>query len=68
MSLLFLTDIINRIGIDPKEVKLIRHAYSHKLFKQYYEMGMIEEYTRHQKRDFPMDINIGWYSFLMVEV
>ena len=52
MSLLFLTDIINRIGIDPKEVKLIRHAYSHKLFKQYYEMGMIEEYTRHQKRDF----------------
>ena len=36
MSLLFLTDIINRIGIDPKEVKLIRHAFSHETFKKYF--------------------------------
>ena len=38
MSLLFLTDIINRIGIDPKEVKLIRMLilinYSNNIMKR----------------------------------
>ena len=41
MSLLFLTDIINRVGLNPKEVKLIRHAFSHETFKKYYEMGSL---------------------------
>ncbi len=52
MSLLFLTDIINRVGLNPKEVKLIRHAFSHETFKKYYEMGKVKEYTQHQKKDF----------------
>ena len=52
MSLLFLTDIIKRVGLDPREVKLIRHAFSHETFKKYYEMGKVKEYTQHQKKDF----------------
>ena len=42
MSLLYLTDIIKRVGLDPKEVKLIRHAFSHETFKKYYEITKLK--------------------------
>lgn len=52
MNYLFLTDIIKRAGINPKEVKLIRHALSHKKCKKYYDEGKIKEYTQHQRKGF----------------
>lgn len=69
MSLLFLTDIINRAGLNPKEVKLIRHAFSHETFKKYYEMGKVKEYTQHQKKRFFQRIQVldgiyfRWWKF-----
>ncbi len=52
MNYLFLTDIIKRAGINPKEVKLIRHALSDKVFKKYYDEKKIKEYTQHQRKGF----------------
>jgi len=52
MSLLFLTDLIKRAGLEPEEIKLIRHALSDKVFKQYFEMGKVKEYTQHQRKEF----------------
>ncbi len=61
MSLLFLTDIIKRAGIEPSEIKLIRHALSDKTFKKYYEKNMVKEYTQHQRKEFSKG-----YKFWMV--
>lgn len=63
MSLLFLTDIIKRAGIDPSEVKLIRHALSDKTFKKYYEKNMVKEYTQHQRKEFSKGYNF-WMVFI----
>lgn len=63
MSLLYLTDIINRAGINPNEVKLIRHALSHKKFRTYYEEGKVKEYTQHQKKGFSKGYNY-WMVFI----
>lgn len=52
MNYLFLTDIIKRAGINPKEVKLIRHALSDKKCKKHYDEGKIKEYTQHQRKGF----------------
>lgn len=63
MGLLFLTDIIERAGIDPKRVKLIRHALSHKVFRACYNKGMVKEYTQHQKKDFSKGYDY-WMVFI----
>ena len=52
MPILYFSDILNKVGINPKDVNLIRHAYSDKKFKECADAGKIFEYTRHQKRDF----------------
>ncbi len=52
MSLLYLTDILLRNGIDPHEVKLIRHALSDDGFRDCYNKGMTKEYTQQQKKGF----------------
>lgn len=52
MPLLFLSDVIKKAGIDPKNVKLIRHSLTDKLFKECYDKGKVYEYTCHQKKDF----------------
>ena len=61
MVKLLLRDIMNRSEIDPKKVKLIRHALSDNKCKEYYEKGWVKEYTAIQKRD----ISKG-YDYLMV--
>lgn len=52
MASLYLTDILRRNGIDPQEVKLLRHALNDSGFKDCYYKGMIKEYTQQQKRGF----------------
>ena len=50
--MLTFTDVLIKEGIDPKKVKLIRHALTDKNFKECYDCGMVYEYTCHQKADF----------------
>ena len=45
MTNLLLKDIMNREGIDPKSVKLIRHALSDPKCQRYIDNNMIKEYT-----------------------
>ena len=52
MNTLTFTDVLNKAGIDPKKVKLIRHALTDKNFKACYDRDMVYEYTCHQKKDF----------------
>lgn len=52
MVSLYLSDIFMHAGINPKKVKLIRHALSDRIFKECYRLGMIQEYTQLQKKDF----------------
>lgn len=61
MVKLLLRDIMNRAGINPNNVKLIRHALSDQKCKEYYNNGWVKEYTAIQKRD----ISKG-YDYLMV--
>lgn len=51
MNLTF-TDVLIKAGIDPKKVKLIRHALTDKNFKECYDSDLVYEYTCHQKADF----------------
>lgn len=52
MALLNFSDILQKAGLDPSRVKLIRHALSDKGFKACYDKGMVLEYTRHQNSTF----------------
>ena len=52
MALLFFSDILEKAGIDPKTVKLIRHSLTDKTFKDCYEAKKVYEYTCHQKKEF----------------
>lgn len=52
MAVLSFSDLLEKAGINPKDVKLIRHAYSDKNFNECAKRGLILEYTQHQKRDF----------------
>ena len=61
MTKLLLEDMMNRSEIDPKKVKLVRHALSDSKCKEYYENGWVKEYTAIQKRDI-----LKGYEYLMV--
>lgn len=52
MNQLSFSDVLTKAGIDPKDVKLIRHAYSDKCFSAFAEANLIKEYTSHQKNGF----------------
>ena len=52
MIKLSFSDVLTKAGIDPKDVKLIRHAYSDKCFCACAEANLIKEYTSHQKNGF----------------
>lgn len=52
MAILYFSDVLKKAGIEPKKVKLIRHAYSDKGFKNCADAGKIYEYTCHQKSGF----------------
>ena len=52
MSLLYFSDILEKAGLDPVKVKLIRHSLTDKTFKECFASDMVYEYTCHQKKDF----------------
>ena len=52
MATLYFSDLLKRADIDPKRVKLLRHAYSDEKFKACADEDMLYEYTCHQKPDF----------------
>ena len=43
MVILYLSDILLRAGIEPKEVMLIRHSINNEQSKNCYEIGMVYE-------------------------
>lgn len=47
MAILNFSDVLMKVGLDPKNVKLIRHALSDERFRECYEAGMAYEYTQH---------------------
>ena len=63
MASLYLSDIINRAGLDPKKVMLIRHSLNDKDFAKCYERDFVLEYTRHQGEKFAKDAEY-WIVFV----
>lgn len=52
MVILNFSDVLNKVGLDPKRVKLIRHSLADKEFKKCYDNNMVPEYTRVQNSTF----------------
>ncbi len=52
MAILVFSDVLKKVGIDPKRVKLIRHSLADKEFQKCYRANMVLEYTRVQSKDF----------------
>ncbi len=63
MAILYFSDVLKKVGLDPKRVMLIRHAYSNKGFAECAKNGFIYEYTCHQKKDFSKDYDY-WAVFV----
>lgn len=63
MAILNFADILQKVGIDPERVKMIRHSLTSEQFIPCYEKGMIWEYTRTQKRNFAKDFDY-WAVFI----
>ena len=52
MAILCFSDVLEKVGLDPADVKLIRHALTDRKFKECYDIGKVFEYTCHQKTGF----------------
>lgn len=52
MAILYFSDVLHKVGLDPARVKLIRHSLRDKGFKQCYDENLVYEYTCHQKNNF----------------
>ena len=63
MSLLYLSDILRRTGIELNKVKLIRHVLSDREFRKCYESGFVKEYTQIQKVGFSSNYEY-WIVFI----
>ena len=50
MAILNFSDVLKNVGLDPKDVKLIRHALSDERFRECYKAGMAHEYTAPKRR------------------
>lgn len=59
VAILNFSDVLKKVGLEPKEVKLIRHALSDERFRACYKAGMAHEYTQHQKEGFRRTIHTG---------
>lgn len=63
MSILYFSDVLRKVGLDPAKVKLIRHSLRDKGFKECYEKNMVFEYTCHQKANFSKSYEY-WVIFI----
>ena len=52
MAILYFSDVLRKVGLDPARVKLIRHSLRDKGFKKCYDENLVYEYTCHQKNNF----------------
>lgn len=52
MAILNFSDVLKNVGINPERVKLLRHSLADKEFKECYDRGMVQEYTRVQAENF----------------
>lgn len=63
MAILYFSDVLKKVGLEPAKVKLIRHALTDKGFKSCYEKNMVLEYTRQQKNGFSKNYD-HWCVFI----
>lgn len=63
MALFVFADVLEKAGLDPAKVKLIRHSLADEGFKRCYCAGMVREYTAHQKVGFSKGYNY-WAVFI----
>lgn len=52
MAILYLSDILKKVGLEPSKVYLLRHSFSRQDFRECYEKGMVLDYTRQQDKNF----------------
>ena len=46
MAILYFSDFLKKVGLDPTKIYLLRHSFSRKDFRECYEKDMVLEYTR----------------------
>jgi hypothetical protein len=63
MAILYFSDVLRKVGLDPAKVKLIRHALTDKRFRACYEANKVFEYTCHQKAGFSQGYDY-WVTFI----
>lgn len=63
MAILYFSDILRKVGLDPTKVKMIRHAMTDKHFRACYDADKVYEYTCHQRRDFSKGYEY-WVTFI----
>ena len=63
MAILYFSDVLKKVGLDPAKVKLIRHALSDQGFRECYKANMIYEYTCHQGTNFSKGYDY-WVTFI----
>ena len=52
MAILYLSDILKKVGLEPSSVYLLRHSFSRQDFRECYEKGIVLDYTRQQDKNF----------------
>ena len=62
MAILFFSDVLRKVGLDPAKVKMIRHVMTDENFKECYKANMVREYTSHQKANFSKGYEY-WVTF-----
>lgn len=63
MAILYFSDILRKVNIDPAKVKLIRHSLTDKGFKECYDKRKVYEYTCHQGSGFSKGFDY-WAIFI----
>lgn len=63
MAILYLSDVLKKVGLESSKVKLIRHTVSDPGFKACYNANMVFEYTCHQKAGFSTKYDY-WIVFI----
>ena len=63
MALLYFSDVLKKVGLDPAKVKLIRHAMSDPGFRACHKAHKVYEYTCHQRANFSKGYDY-WVTFI----
>lgn len=63
MAILYFSDVLRKVGLDPAKVKLIRHSLRDKGFKECYDKNLVYEYTCHQGASFSRGYDY-WVIFI----